>query len=498
MEVKAAIGDVTRIEVGGIIIGIYEGQPPDGDAAAVDVGLGGIIGRMVNDGDLKGGLGQVTVLFSLGKIPPGRVAVVGLGKREDLTADRIRTVSAEACRALLRSGAVTIGSVCLGVGYAPIESLTSAQAITEGALLGLYSFRKHMTATAPTEVRQLTVIDRDAEKLPALEEGVRRGRIVAEAVDLARDLVNEPANLMTPADLANVAIGLAKQHGLDIAVLERDEIAQMGMGAFLGVAQGSDQPPKLVVMRYAGRSSSEVDIALVGKGITFDSGGISIKPTEGMGDMKGDMAGGASVISAISAIAQLRPQINVMAVVAATENLPSGSALKPGDILKSMSGKTIEIVTTDAEGRLTLADAIAYARKQNAKAIVDVATLTGGVRVALGDICTGAFGNNQDFLDKVVAAGNEAGERQWQLPMFDEYKEQNKSDVADIKNSGGRNASSITAAQFLAEFAGDTPWVHLDIAATSMTEKERGYLVKGATGVPVRTLIGLVMALARP
>ena len=308
MEVKAAIGDVTRIEVGGIIIGIYEGQPPDGDAAAVDVGLGGIIGRMVNDGDLKGGLGQVTVLFSLGKIPPGRVAVVGLGKREDLTADRIRTVSAEACRALLRSGAVTIGSVCLGVGYAPIESLTSAQAITEGALLGLYSFRKHMTATAPTEVRQLTVIDRDAEKLPALEEGVRRGRIVAEAVDLARDLVNEPANLMTPADLANVAIGLAKQHGLDIAVLERDEIAQMGMGAFLGVAQGSDQPPKLVVMRYAGRSSSEVDIALVGKGITFDSGGISIKPTEGMGDMKGDMAGGASVISAISAIAQLRPR----------------------------------------------------------------------------------------------------------------------------------------------------------------------------------------------
>ena len=386
----------------------------------------------------------------------------------------------------------------LGSGFDAIESLTSAQVLTEGALLGLYSFRKHLTAPVTDEIKHLTIVDADSDRLPALQEGVRRGKIVAGAAILARDLVNEPSNYLTPSDLAKAAQDLARQNRLEITVLEREQARELGMGAFLGVAQGSQQPPKFLVLRYAGRGSKETDIALVGKGITFDSGGISIKPTEGRGEMKGDMAGGASVMAAIAAAAQLNLPLNVTAIVAATENLPGGSALKPGDVLTAITGKTIEIITTDAEGRLTLADAIGYARKLGAKAIVDIATLTGGVRVALGDICTGAFTNNQDLLEKVISAGNEAGERAWQLPMFEEYKEQNKSDVADIKNSGGRNASSITAAQFLAEFAGDTPWVHLDIAGTSMTEKEKGYLVKGATGVPVRTLIGLLMALARP
>jgi leucyl aminopeptidase len=277
-------------------------------------------------------------------------------------------------------------------------------------------------------------------------------------------------------------------------VIERDEARELGMDAFLGVAQGSQQPPKFIVLHYNGRGPDENDIALIGKGITFDSGGISIKPSEGMGDMKGDMAGGAAVMAAMGAIAELKPKVNVMAVVAATENLPGGTALKPGDVLKSMSGKTIEIITTDAEGRLTLADAISYARKQGARTIIDVATLTGAIEVALGNICTGVFGNNQDLVNRIIAAGEQAGERAWQLPMLEEYKEQNKSNVADIKNSGGRPAGSITAALFLAEFAGDTPWVHMDIAGTSDTDKERGYLVKGATGIPVRTLVNFVMA----
>jgi len=238
-------------------------------------------------------------------------------------------------------------------------------------------------------------------------------------------------------------------------------------------------------------------VALIGKGITFDSGGISIKPSEKMDEMKGDMAGGAAVMAAISAIAQLKPKINVMAVIPATENLPGDSALKPGDILTAMNGKTIEIISTDAEGRLILADALGYVKKLGAKSIVDVATLTGACRVALGDVCSGAFGNNQELVDKVIAAGAEAGELIWQMPMYEEYKEQNKSEVADIKNVGGRYGGAITAAQFLAEFAGDTPWVHLDIAGTSMREKERNYLVKGATGVPVRTLVNLVLSLAQ-
>ncbi len=499
MDINAFNGDIARTDAGAIVIGVFEDQAHlDGDAVLVDGALDGAISRLLNSGEIKGKFKQIAILYSMGKLPAVRVAVVGLGKKEDLTTDRLRILFAEACRDLQKAGAGSIATLPLGAKSAAIESLTSAQVLTEGALLGLYAFRKHLTALAENEVKEITILDSDIDRLPALQEGVRRGRIVAGSAIMARDLVNEPANYMTPTDLANAALELGKRHGIEVSVIEKQQARELGMGAFLGVAQGSEQPPKFVVLRHEGRGAKDNDIALVGKGITFDSGGISIKPTEGMGEMKGDMAGGASVLGAISAAAQLRIPLNVVAIIAATENLPGGTALKPGDVLTSITGKTIEIVTTDAEGRLTLADAIGYARRLGAKMIVDVATLTGGVRVALGDICTGAFGNDQDLMDKVVAAGNEAGERSWQMPMFDEYKEQNKSDVADIKNSGGRNASSITAAQFLAEFAGETPWVHLDIAATSMSEKDLGYLVKGATGVPVRTLINLLGALARP
>jgi leucyl aminopeptidase len=269
------------------------------------------------------------------------------------------------------------------------------------------------------------------------------------------------------------------------------------MGALLGVAQGSQQPPKFIVLRYKGSSSDEVDVALVGKGITFDSGGISIKPSERMSDMKGDMAGGASVMATLITLARLKPKVNVTAIVPATENLPSGTALKPGDILTAMNGKTIEVLNTDAEGRLILADALSYARKLGARSIIDVATLTGACMVALGNVCTGAFGNNQELASKIIAAGNEAGELIWQLPMYDEYKEQLKSDIADIKNIGGRYGGAITAAKFLEEFVDKTPWVHLDIAGTSDTDKEKGYLVKGATGVPVRTLANLILSMSK-
>jgi leucyl aminopeptidase len=309
-------------------------------------------------------------------------------------------------------------------------------------------------------------------------------------------MVNEPSNYMTPSQMAEAARKLAQTYGLELTILEREQMQELGMGALLGVNQGSRQSPKFIVLNYKGSDSSGIDIALLGKGITFDSGGISIKPSDGMEDMKGDMAGGAAVMVAMSVIAQFKPKINVAAIVPAAENMPGGNALKPGDILTAMNGKTIEVVSTDAEGRLTLADALSWAKKQGAKRMVDIATLTGSCRVALGDICSGAFGNNQELIDRVIAAGAEAGERMWPMPMYEEYKEQNKSDVADIKNVGGRYAGAITAAQFLSEFVGDTPWVHLDIAGTSMAEKERGYLVKGATGVTVRTLVNLVLSLA--
>jgi leucyl aminopeptidase len=500
VEIKVAAGDIVRFQVGAIIVNFFEGmERPEGVTAAVDRALDGAITQLISQGEIKGKPNQVTVIHTLGKLPASRVAVTGLGKPSELTLDKIRSAVAGTCRVLRQKGVDTIATVAQGTGIAGITPEGSARAIAEGALLGLYTFRRHITKEPEFgEIKELTIVDPDNSRLSGLEQGCRQGRILAEAANLARDMVNEPANYMTPTIMAEKAQSLAQSYGLEVTILGREQMQELGMGALLGVAQGSQQPPRFIILRYKGRNSTENDVALVGKGITFDSGGISLKPAEGMGDMKGDMAGGAAVMAALSALAQLKPKINVIALVAATENLPSGTALKPGDILKSMLGKTIEIISTDAEGRLTLADALGYAKKVGARQIIDVATLTGAIRVALGEVCIGAFTNNQELVDRVIAAGAEAGEKIWQMPMYEEYKEQNKSDVADIKNTGGRSAGSITAAQFLAEFAGDTPWVHLDIAATDMAEKERGYLVKGATGVPVRTLVNFVLALAKP
>jgi leucyl aminopeptidase len=498
VEVKVVAGDIAKTVAGAIVVNHFEGmEQPEGDTAVVDSALGGAISQLISQGEIKGRLNQITLIHSLGKLPAPRVAVTGLGKRSELTPDKVRGAAAETCRFLRQKGVDTIATVAHGAGIAGITEESVAQMIAEGALLGLYTFRRHITKEPEYgEIKELAIVADTESKLAVLEEGCRIGRIMAEATNTTRDMVNEPANYVTPTVMAEIATKLAQDYGLELTILGRKQMHELGMGALLGVAQGSQQPPKFIVLRYRG-DSGENSVALVGKGITFDSGGISIKPAEGMGEMKGDMAGGAAVMLALSAIAQLKPKINVMAVVPATENLPSGSALKPGDVLTAMSGRTIEIITTDAEGRLILADALGYARKQGARFLVDVATLTEACRVALGDICTGAFGNNQELVNKVIAAGASAGELIWQMPMFNEYKEQNKSDVADIKNSGGRYGGAITAAQFLAEFAGDIPWVHLDIAGTFMSDKERSYIVKGATGVPVRTLVNLVLALAR-
>ena len=499
MEIKVIVGDITKIKADAIIVNFFEGMESlDGDIAKVDRALDGAISQLVSQGEIKGKLNEITVVHSLGKLPTARVVVAGLGKQPELSPNKVRGAVAETCRWLRQKYIANVATVAQGAGINDISLEDAAQAVTEGALLGLYSFRKHITRKDDKlgEIKQLLIVGSDQAKL-RLEEGSSKGNILAEATNLARDMVNEPANYMTPNHMAEMAKSLAESHGLEVSVLEQEQMAELGMGALLGVAQGSRQPPKFIVLHYRGRDSAEINVALVGKGITFDSGGISIKPSEKMEEMKGDMAGGAAVMAAISAIARLKPKINITAIVPATENLPSGNALKPGDILTAMNGKTIEIISTDAEGRLILADALSYAKKLSAKFIVDVATLTGACRVALGDISSGAFGNNQELVDKVIAAGAEAGELIWQMPMYDEYKEQIKSDVADIKNVGSRYGGAITGAKFLAEFINDTPWVHLDIAGTSLSEKERGYQVKGATGVPVRTLINLVLSLAK-
>jgi leucyl aminopeptidase len=497
MDIKVSSGDIVKVEAGAVIVGLFDGaKKPEYDLAVLDKALAGQIAGLIEQGEIKGCAGEVNIIHSIGRLGAARVAVVGLGKEEKFGQDELRRAVASACRVLLRKSVGKLAVGCAGAAT-NISAADFARAVTEGALLGVYEFRRHMTKKSEhAEIRELSIIASASDDKAELEKGVETGVAVAEAAILARDMVNEPANYMNPSDMAATAAKVAKDCGLELTMLEKDQMEKLGMGALLAVSRGSHQPPKFIILSYSGRGGKEVDLAIVGKGITFDSGGISIKPSEKMEEMKTDMAGGASVLAAIGAIAKLKVKANVTAIVPAVENLPGGDAYRPGDVLTAMNGSSVEVISTDAEGRLILADALAYAEsKLKAKNIVDVATLTGACIIALGRICTGAFTNNQGLMDKVLAAARAAGEPAWQMPMFDEYKEQLKSDVADVQNVGGRSAGAITGAAFLEGFVGDTPWVHLDIAGTSTADKESGHISKGATGVPVATLVNLALSL---
>lgn len=502
MDIRVVIGDVTKFRGDAMVVSLYERvKAPGGATAAVDAALGGAIRKLIQMGEVTGKWGEQTLVHALEKLPVDRILVVGLGEREDFTLDRARIVSAEALKHLRKIGARRVGTIVHGagarMGTRGFNAAQAAQVLSEGALLGLYRFTRYKrnNEEGKREIETLTIVERDRQKLRAMTEAVRRGRLLAEATNAARDLVNEPGNALTPTELGRRAKEAARRSGIRCRVRGLQELRRLGARALLGVARGSQEPPRLIVLEYRGGRRGGPHLGLIGKGITFDSGGISIKPAENMEAMKGDMAGAAAVIAATSAIARLNLPIHVTAVVPATENLPSGSALKPGDILRAMSGKTIEVINTDAEGRLVLADALHYARTRKASHLVDVATLTGACVVALGTLNSGAFTNNQGLLDKVLAAGRAAGEKIWPLPMDLEYDELIKSDVAEIKNTGGRKGGAITGAKFLQHFVGDTPWVHLDIAGTFETDKEKGYQPKGATGVMVRTLVNLAVEL---
>jgi len=497
LEIKVIAGDIAQIEADAIVINLFEGvEQPGGATAAVDKALDGAISSLISRGEIKGKFGEVNIVHTLGKLPAGIVAIAGLGKRQDFNVDKIHGLAGEFCRALRKLNCHKIATILHGAGIGNIELEASAEAIAEGALLGLYSFIKYKRPEFE-DIEEMLIVVREKGEVPILEPAIGKGKVVAEATTLARDMVNEPANYMTPSQMAEAAKEIASKYNLELKVFDREDMEMMGMGALLGVAKGSNQPPKLITLSYKSDKRSEKAIGFLGKGITFDSGGISIKPSEGMGEMKDDMAGAAAVMTALGAIAQLKPKINVTAIIPATENLPSGTALKPGDVLKAMNGKTIEVISTDAEGRLILADALSYARKLGLSPLIDLATLTGACRVALGTLYSGLFGNNQDLVDKVLRVAERTGERMWQMPMPEEYKEQNKSEIANVKNTGNRYGGAITAALFLAEFVDNTPWVHIDIAGTASSNKESGYIVKGATGVGVRTLVELALSEAK-
>ncbi|MFH1086231.1 MAG: leucyl aminopeptidase [Chloroflexota bacterium] len=492
MQIEVRVGASQEAPSELIVVNLCEGvTEPTGATGAVDRALGGAIRELIASGDLKGRKGETAVLYTRGAIPARRVMVAGLGPREKLTADGVRQVAAEVARAVRKLGVRRYHSIVHGAGAGGLDLAVATQALVEGTILGDYVYVGAKTDTADLEPRleALTVAPYAAEDEARVRVAADAGRAIAEAVCLARDLGNRPANLLTPALLAELAADLAAQHGLACTVLGRDQMAELGMGALLGVAQGSAQPPKFVVLEHNAGQPALDTYVIVGKGITFDSGGISLKPSDGMEQMKYDMSGAAVTLGVLRAVAELRLPLHVVGLIPATENLPSGTAYKPGDVLTSMAGLSIEVISTDAEGRLILADALAYARRYAPKAVVDLATLTGACVVALGHVTTGLMGNNPDLLQALKAAADATGEKAWELPLYDEYAEQIKSDVADVKNTGGRPAGAITAGLFLSKFATAYPWAHLDIAGTAWADKTAGYQIKGATGRCVRLLV---------
>ena len=502
VTITAKTGDITTVDAEAVVVNLFEGiKTPGGGTGALDKALDGAISALIEDGEISGKQGEIGMLHTMGKLTAKRVIVVGLGKRDKFTMDTVRDVSSVVARHLRRVGVKHAATIAHGAGIGGLDATVAAQAMTEGTLLGLYEFKQYLSRKDDEPERaleELVIVEQDKQRLKGLEMGVDKGRLLAESVLIARDLINEPANVVNPARMAEVAAEVAKRNKLDITDRGREDMMELSMGAMLAVTAGSVNEPKLIVMEHHGDPDNpDNNIALVGKGITFDSGGISIKPSASMWEMKGDMSGGASVIGAMNAIASLNPKINVFGVIPAVENMPSGTAQRPGDIIRAMNGKTIEVDNTDAEGRLVLADAISYVKSEKgAKRVVDIATLTGAIVVALGHVATGVMGTSQSMVDALLNASKITGEKMWQLPMFDEYKRQNHSDYADVKNTGGRPAGSITAAFFISEFTDAVEWAHLDIAGTFMAERTRGHLVKGATGVPTRTLVQLVESLA--
>ncbi len=495
MEVRVQQGAIETTSADIVVVNLFEGvTAPGGGTGAVDVALEGKISELIKLGDIKGKSGEVTILHTFGKIPAPRVAIVGLGKAAEFDVDAIRTLSANLARQLRKPGIKTVATLAHGAGIGGIDPAASAQAIAEGSLLGEYRFLKHKSSTEERdEITTLTIVEHDAAKVPAMTDAAAKGVILGIATNGTRDLSNEPSNHLYPTDLANAAAKLAAENGLEITVLEEADMEAKGMGSMLSVARGSRQPAKMVAIKYNGRDGDGYDVALVGKGITFDTGGTSIKPAANMEAMKADMTGAATVIHAIAAVAKLKPKANILAVAAITENMPGGNATKPGDVVTAMNGKTIEVINTDAEGRLVLADACCWANELGAKAIVDVATLTGAATTSFGDTCYGIMTNNDALATRVEKAALASGEKTWRLPMFKEYDDYIKSDVADIKNTTSRGAGTIAGAKFIERFVGDTPWVHCDIANVDMSSSDKGWISKGATGYSVRTLINLAL-----
>src|SRR6267142_1083208 len=495
MQIKLVTQPFAALETDALVSYVFEeSDPVQGRIAEIDKAAAGLLLKLAKSGELTGKMLEFTLIHTPAGLKAARLLLVGAGKREQWNSATLRKIAGAALR-YLKARSVKNFALLVREGHATEEA---AQDIAEGALAANLDTDKYKTDKKNDKnIESVQIAGYSDSERAAGDKGLSKGRIIADAQNFARDLINEPANKLTPRIMAEKAEAMAREASLAVEILDEKKIAGLKMGALLSVAQGSPEPPRVMVVTYtpANLKPGAPVIGLVGKAVTFDTGGISIKPADGMEKMKYDMAGGATMLGVMRALAVLKPNVKVIGVVPATENVVDGRAQKPGDIQTAMSGKTIEVLNTDAEGRLILADAIHYAKQLGVTHIVDAATLTGAIVVALANINVGVFGSDQSWTDKLLASAKATGEKMWQLPMDDEYREFIKGSFADIQNIGsGKGGGSITGAWFIREFAGDTPWIHLDIAGTAWNDDAKPWLAKGPTGVALRTLLHLIQS----
>jgi len=491
MKIQTYKDDFSRAKTDLMVVGIYKDKKRlQGPAAEMNTILNGTLQKVIRDENFKGDAEKTLLIHTLGRIPAKRVCIIGLGKEKEFTLDRLRRIFSKTAQIAKSVHAAECISALHGWGNKKFPEKELSQSAAEGVYLGAYRFGKYKKEEGGKDLKKVSLLLEPRMALTRVQAGIRTGTLAAEAANFTRSLVNEPGNVITPITLAAEARKIARKGGLSCKILAEKEIEKMGMGAYLGVAQGSTNPPRFIHLTYQARGrSSKKSIALVGKGITFDSGGLSLKPSSAMQTMKMDKAGACTVLGVMQALPTLKPNVTVHGIIAAAENMPGGKAQRPDDIVRAMNGKTIEVLNTDAEGRLTLADALSYAARLKPDRIIDLATLTGACVVALGEYTAGVMGNDEPFINLFLKQAKEAGERMWPLPFDENMKENLKSKVADLKNIGNRWGGAITAGMFLQEFVGDIPWIHIDIAGPAYNEKSWGYHPGGATGIGVRSLL---------
>ena len=494
MEIDLVQGSIKNIPVDTVIVNLFHGTKSLGGAARIiNDALDNAIQDLIMNGDINGELGEIGILYSRGEIPAKRILIVGLGKKENLSLEVIRTAAGAVIKRARDLNASEVATIVHGAGEGAYDVSDATQATIEGSLLALYRYDAPKIRETPVkQINALKIVEFDESKIDSIKQGITVGKAVVDGVYLARNLVNNPPNIATPKYIASIAKTIATKYDMELTIGDRKWAETYRMGAFLAVAQGAGEEPQFIVLEHNGKRKDLETVVLVGKGITFDSGGISLKKVKGMESMKSDMAGAAAVLGAMNAIGELNLPLRIIGIMPCTENKPDGRAYLPSDVITASNGRTIEIISTDAEGRMILADGLVYASRFNPHAVIDLATLTGACVIALGrGVSAGLFGNDDGLVEKLRRCGEIVNERVWPLPLFEDYRRTIDSKVADIKNAGGRYGGVGTSAAFLREFI-EYNWAHIDMAGMAMTEKESYYTPSGATGYGVRLLVELL------